>query len=294
MALPVRWYGARVVSSAWTVADDLALALAMADAADSIAMAAFRNAASDVVVKLDGTIVTATDVAVEETLRSMVRAHRPDDGFVGEEVGATGSDERRWIVDGIDGTSLFVERGHWWGTQIALESAGSVTVAVSSSPALRRRWSAGRGSGSWVATASPGEPLGPAVRASVSIRTDLRGAMASCVPPLERLHGPWRDLAEQLTTRCTYVPPDAHPALLVAEGRIDACVQPGGGPWDLAATSLIVEEAGGTVSDLGGRLDIWGGGPLLYTNGAVHAAALDLFDHRSSPVRIEDLPAGRP
>lgn len=65
-----------------------------------------------------------------------------------------------------------------------------------------------------------------------------------------------------------------HGALLVADGRVDLCVQPSGGPWDFAALSVIVEEAGGRVTDLRGRRDLYGGVPIVYSNGMLHEAAL--------------------
>ena len=61
---------------------------------------------------------------------------------------------------------------------------------------------------------------------------------------------------------------------MVADGRADACVQAGGGPWDFAALAVLVTEAGGRFSDLAGRPDIYGGGPVLFSNGHVHDAAI--------------------
>ena len=67
----------------------------------------------------------------------------------------------------------------------------------------------------------------------------------------------------------------------MADGRADACVQMGGGPWDFAALAVIVTEAGGSFSDLAGGRDIYGGGPVLFSNGRVHRDALTaLGGHR--------------
>jgi histidinol-phosphatase len=91
------------------VSDDLALALALADDADKIALARFR--ARDLVVstKPDATPVTEADTAVEDALRARLAAERPDDGFLGEETGdSSGAAGRRWIVDPIDGTRNYL------------------------------------------------------------------------------------------------------------------------------------------------------------------------------------------
>ena len=60
----------------------------------------------------------------------------------------------------------------------------------------------------------------------------------------------------------------------MADGRVEACVQLGGGPWDFAGLAVVVEEAGGLVQRSGRPADIYGGGPAVFSNGAVHAEVL--------------------
>jgi histidinol-phosphatase len=107
---------------------------------------------------------------------------------------------------------------------------------------------------------------------------DLAAARWTAIPPLDALAGERRRLAERLGAAAgPYSPPTEHGALFVAEGRAAACLQAGGGPWDFAALSLIVTEAGGRFSDLAGRPDIYGGGPAVFSNGRVHDAALGVL-----------------
>src|SRR5262245_24787410 len=89
------------------LAADLALAHALADAADAITMARFR--AGDLVVetKPDLTPVTDADRAVETAIRERLGVERPGDVVFGEEYGTTGDGRRRWIIDPIDGTKGF-------------------------------------------------------------------------------------------------------------------------------------------------------------------------------------------
>jgi histidinol-phosphatase len=102
----------------------------------------------------------------------------------------------------------------------------------------------------------------------------LEVGRCSSIPPLSVLDGWRRHLVETLATASAYEPPEQHSALMVAEGLVEVSVQTSGGPWDFAALAVIVEEAGGAFSDLAGAWDIHGGGPVVHSNGAVHAQAL--------------------
>ncbi|MHB1534660.1 MAG: inositol monophosphatase family protein, partial [Acidimicrobiales bacterium] len=128
---------------------DLALALALADRADQLTMAAFRRADLAVETKPDLTPVTEADRGVERILRDLLADRRPGDAVVGEEYGASGhaGASRRWIMDPIDGTKNFVRGIPVWATLLALEEDGRMAVGVASAPALGRRWWAGRGLG---------------------------------------------------------------------------------------------------------------------------------------------------
>jgi histidinol-phosphatase len=245
--------------------DDLALALRLADAADLISAAAFTGEGVAHELKADGSPVSATDLAVERRISEIVAAERPADGVLGEEVGESGPAGRRWIVDGIDGTVLFVAGLSGWATEIALEVDGEPVLGVSTSPGDGRRWWAARGRGAWHAVVG-----GPAQRVHVSGRRELAGGRHSLIPPLDALEPRRRALVDGLGAGTDYVPPVEHGALYVADGRVDACVQLGGGPWDFAALAVIVEEAGGRFSDLDRRHDIYGGGPVVFSNGHVH------------------------
>jgi histidinol-phosphatase len=252
------------------LADDLALALRLADAADQVTAPAFTGTAVPHELKSDGSPVSATDVAVERRISEIVAAERPGDGVLGEEVGESGATGRRWILDGIDGTVLFVAGVTGWATQIALEVDGEPVVGVTSSGDDGRRWWASRGAGAWRRDSRDAAttPL------AVSGRTDLGGGRFSLIPPLDALTAERRRLVAPVAEAATYVPPSEHGALFVAEGRAEACVQLGGGAWDFAALRVIVEEAGGRFSDLGGRPDIYGGGPAVFSNGHVHDEVL--------------------
>jgi histidinol-phosphatase len=255
----------------WT--DDLTLAHELADAADAITLARFE--ASDLVVeaKPDLTPVTDADRAVEEALRRTVEARRPRDAVIGEEYGATGGGNRRWIVDPVDGTKNFVRGTPSWATLIALEVDGVVVLGCVSAPALARRWWAARGDGSWVRS-----PTGTRrCRASKVASLDdafLSYASLSGWEQHGRLEG-FLDLAGRVWRTRAYGDFWSH--MLVAEGAVDISCEPEVSLWDLAALQPIVEEAGGRFSDLSGaaRPD---GGSVVCTNGLVHEATLAVLN----------------
>ena len=235
----------------------LALALALADAADAISLGRFG--ASDLLVetKPDRTPVTEADRAVETAIRERLARERPDDGMLGEEFGVTGGGRRRWIVDPIDGTRHYARGFPVWATLIALEEDGVLRLGVVSAPALGQRWWAERGAGAFA--------NGDAIHVSRVGRVEdavLCFALEQPLPPVA--HRCWHPRA--------YGDFWAH--MLVAEGAVDGAIDAVGVKlWDLAAIQPIVEEAGGRFSDRDGaaRAD---GGSAISSNGLLHEALL--------------------
>jgi histidinol-phosphatase len=256
-------------------AEDLELALELADVADSITLARFRAADLVVETKPDLTPVTEADKAVERAVRDALGASRPDDAILGEEYGASeGADGgRRWIVDPIDGTKNYVRGIPVWATLLALQEGDRATVGVVSAPALGRRWWAAQGAGAFGADGLSADPR----RLRVSAVRALEDAqlLVSGFDGWEE-----RGRLEQLLSlsrRCwrTRGFGDFWTYMLVAEGVAEVGCEAVVSLWDLAAPQVIVEEAGGTFTDLGGapRAD---GGDALATNGLLHKEALAL------------------
>jgi histidinol-phosphatase len=255
--------------------EDLTLALALGDEADARTLARYR--ADDLVVetKPDLTPVTEADRDVERAVRERLADVRPDDSVVGEEYGTSTapSGSRRWIIDPIDGTKNYVRGIPVWATLLALQVDGEAVLGVVSAPALRRRWWACRGAGAFVDDGLAGAPR----QIHVSGVRELDDAQASFAgledwAALERL-----DAVLELTRRCwrTRSFGDFWAYTLVAEGAMEIALDPVVSLWDLAAPQVIVEEAGGRFTDLGGlrRAD---GGDAIATNGLVHEAAMEV------------------
>lgn len=134
------------VTGSPSVPNDLELAFRMIDAADGVTSAAWMPGGTAASYKADGSPVTDADVAAESAMLAILQREAPEDGFLGEETGVhRGSGGRRWIADGIDGTRFYAAGAITWGTLLALEVDGVITVAVCSSPLQQRRWWAIKG-----------------------------------------------------------------------------------------------------------------------------------------------------
>lgn len=116
-------------------ADDLALALELADAADALTLARFEASDLRVESKPDMTPVSDADLAVEEALRAELAESRPADAVLGEEFGGEVAFKgRQWVIDPIDGTKNFVRGVPVWATLISLLVDGEPVVGVVSAP----------------------------------------------------------------------------------------------------------------------------------------------------------------
>ncbi|NGO67381.1 histidinol-phosphatase [Streptomyces boncukensis] len=253
--------------------DDLRLAHVLADTADAATMERFKALDLKVETKPDMTPVTEADKAAEELIRTSLQRTRPRDAVLGEEFGTEGSasgSSRRWIVDPIDGTKNYVRGVPVWATLIALTELGEggdqPVVGVVSAPALNRRWWAAKGSGAFT-----GRSLSQASRLKVSRVADVSDASFA----YSSLHG-WEERGMldgflQLTRSCwrTRGYGDFWPYMMVAEGSVDMCAEPELSLWDMAATAVIVEEAGGTFTGLDGRPGPHSGNAAA-SNGLLH------------------------
>jgi myo-inositol-1(or 4)-monophosphatase len=202
-------------------------------------------------------VVTAADRAAEAAVVGIVAAERPQDAIVGEEGAARPGGDRRWVIDGLDGTFNFVSGVPHWCTAVALQDARG-TVAAAVHDAVRdEHFSAARGEGATVegrpAAVRTDRALGESL-VSTFLRTDkLAGrAAAPVLAALAERAGMLRmggsgslDLA------------------WVAAGRIDAWLQPNVDAWDWLPGALLVSEARG-------HCEVLPGTPAWHLAGAPH------------------------
>ncbi len=258
-------------TSSTALADDLALAHLMADAADALSMSRFRAADLVVETKPDFTPVSDADRDVESILRALIAEHRPQDAVLGEEYGSAGEAPRQWILDPIDGTKNYVRGVPVWATLIALVEDGDVTVGVVSAPALARRWWGSSGQGAWVR--EPGTDTPRRLQASrVQALSDASVSLSDQVGWAERGAGRGlRVLLDDTWRQRAYGDFWSH--MLVAEGAVDIAAEPQLASYDMAALVPVVREAGGRITAFDGGPAI-SGGSALSTNGLLHDEVL--------------------
>lgn len=245
----------------------LETALLAASGAAEIIRAAYQGTVN-ARAKPDGSPVTDADLAAEQAIRTLVAARFPDDGFHGEETEASRTDaEHVWLVDPIDGTKSFVRGYPMFSTQIAVMQRGRLQLGVSSAPAWGEVAWAERGAGAFL----DGAPL------AVSRITRLEEATLS-TGNLRSLAGSPRWAAfGRLVARLDRIRGfgDFLHYHLLAAGKIDAVLESDIGILDIAALTVIVEEAGGRVTDLAGEAIGLASRSILATNGSLHAAVLE-------------------
>jgi histidinol-phosphatase len=249
---------------------DLELALELADLADAVTLPRFRAHDLRIDRKADATEVTEADRGAEAALRRALASARPDHAVLGEEEGLLGPPEARyrWVIDPIDGTSNYVRHVPIWASLVALMDGDDVVVGVASAPALGRRWWAARGEGAF----ANGEPIGVSAVATLAethlahagVGTFYDYGSGDALVALTRDVWRSRGLGD-FWMHC-----------LVAEGAFDVAVEPIVSLWDLAALTVIVEEAGGRFTDLGGRPGP-AGGSALSSNGRLHDEVMARF-----------------
>ena len=197
------------------------------------------------------------DLRAEQTVREMLSAFRPGYGFLGEEGGLVkGTDaDHVWIVDPLDGTTNFLIGLPLFAVNIALANQGKVVAGVTHIPLLAETFWAERGQGAFL----NGSPI------RVSQRQKMIEAVLGVGIPFasKPRHEQFAAEMARLTPRVSGIRRLGAAAVdmaYVACGRFDAYWEQSVSAWDIAAGVIIVEEAGGIVSDTLGRpIDLNGG-----------------------------------
>jgi histidinol-phosphatase len=247
--------------------DAVAALVRAARAAGEIAMTYYRGG-FEVTIKPDQTPVTQADREAEQAIKAVLRGAFPDHGFLGEEFGQEGPKDRRFIIDPIDGTRNFIRRVPVWAVLIGLEEAGEVTAGVVFNPASREMFWARKGDGAW----ADGERIRVSDCAVLEQATLLHADLH-----LLRRAGIWNSFV-RMVDACgrTRGFGDYYGYGLVASGKAEIYLETDLKPWDIAPVKILVEEAGGRLTDFSGRPTIYDGS-VLATNGRLHEQALDLL-----------------
>jgi len=256
---------------------ELETAIVAAKAAGEVARASFGRPQS-VEHKGEADLVTEADERAEQKIKEVLGEAYPDYGILAEEGGETeGEGDARWIIDPIDGTTNYAHGVPFFTTSIALEKAGKVVLGVVHDPMRQETYAAERDNGATlndepIRVSDTNDParalLGtsyPDKPEEMAVGLDLFGRFADLGRGMRRLGSGALDLC------------------YVAAGRIDGCYEHGFSAWDVAAGVLLVEVAGGEVTNYrGSRVDLEEGKQgLVASNGLLHRSLVEVTSQDS-------------
>ena len=206
-----------------------------------------RGRIRSVEAKDDRSLVTDVDREAEALIRGRIAAAFPAHGILGEEDGGscTGADTV-WVIDPLDGTHNYLRGIPLFGVSIGVVRRGEFVAGVIGIPAEGLLYAAERGAGSFVNGRRIAVSSGTSPSTwSIGLDSDLRTGFAGKARVLEALG--------RTVFNVRMLGSSARSLSLVAEGRLDGLVEFNDKPWDFAAGLVIVEEAGGRVTDFDGR-----------------------------------------
>jgi myo-inositol-1(or 4)-monophosphatase len=222
-------------------------------------------------------LVTQVDIECQARIVELIEGSFPDDEIIAEEkTNYFDGKKNRWIVDPLDGTTNFAHAYPFFCTSIAYEEAGEITAGVVYNPIFRELFFAGKGKGAYL----NGD------RIAVSSTSNLKQSLVSTGFPYDIATNPKNNINHfvDFLFAAQAVRRDGSAALnlsYVACGRFDGFWELKLNPWDVAAGSLIVREAGGIITDFeGGAYSIYSN-QILASNGLVHEGMCGVLGGKS-------------
>ena len=221
----------------------------------------FERGQAHVETKPDRTPVTLADKMIEDRVRAYLARAHPSAGFLGEETGASGpSGVLRFVLDPIDGTRAFVRGLDTWSVLCGLEADGVPVLGVAYLPAAGDLFVGVMGGGAY----DNGRACRVSSVTSLADATITHGVVAQFTD-----HGHPALLPRLAASASTRGLSDFDGYRQLLRGKVDAMIDPGVKPWDLCAAAVLVREAGGRLTSLGGEDTIHGGSGLA-SNAKIH------------------------
>jgi myo-inositol-1(or 4)-monophosphatase len=221
--------------------------------------------------KSEKDLVSEADLAVESYLIDRIKQRYPSHAIMGEESGSYGDNACRWIIDPIDGTTSFVHGQPFYSISVALEKEGDIVLGAVNAPVLNELFHAEKGQGAFC----NGQPIHVSSRGQLI--DSVLGTGFSCVRNnLEHDNLPYFNKILPHIRGVRRYGSCAIDLSYVAAGRMEGFWELSLHLYDMAAGWLILEEAGGRVTDFsGGTAHL--PGQLVATNGLIHEALLKYF-----------------
>ncbi|MBI2032961.1 MAG: inositol monophosphatase [Candidatus Levybacteria bacterium] len=222
----------------------------------------------EVFLKSDNTPFTVADKETETTIKETILQTFPDAHFVGEEFGGSFDSEDVWIIDPIDGTKNFIRSLPFWSILVAHYKNGEITEGVSYTPLMKELLYAEKGEGAYINEK----------KVSVSKTSNVTQAYISY--PAVPSHFPYPENVSRIlvAAQCARGFGDAFAYHLVANGRIDINMEPDIKVWDIAPFRVIIDEAGGKITNLQGKPWTVKDTTVVATNGLLHEEVIEILN----------------
>ncbi len=214
---------------------------------------------NDIDIKQASDFVTYVDKESEKIILSTIKTKFPNHYFLAEEsLKETGTDGYRWIIDPLDGTTNFIHGYPVFSVSIALEFQNEIILGLVFDPLRNEVFSAEKGKGAFL----NGHTI------SVSKISNSEEALIATGFPFRKkeMIDPYLKLFKNLFYKVSDIRRAGSAALDLAHlacGRCDGFFEIGLGPWDMAAGSMLITEAGGKVTDFGGGVDYLATGNIV-------------------------------
>lgn len=234
-------------------------------------------------VKGHNDFATEVDRRAEEEIIRILHAAYPDHAILAEETGMKSGNEFQWIIDPLDGTTNFMHGFPHFAVSIALQHKNQLEQAVIYDPIRQDLFTASRGQGATLNNR----------RIRVSRQTQLEGAFLGTGFPFKNRDSiePYLDIFRDIFSITAGVRRAGAASLdlaYVAAGKLDGFWEIGLQPWDMAAGCLMIQEAGGVVTDFVNQSNFLGSGNVVCGNPKMHALLLEKIEPHVHAVLAAD------
>lgn len=242
----------------------------LANEGDLIARHYHQKRNFDVSTKSNTSPVTQADLEIEAKIRGIAQSKYPEMALVGEEYPPVEtSSGYKLIIDPLDGTSSFTRGIPFFATLLGIEYNGEIIEGLVSAPVTKDRWWASKGEGAYYNGERIYTSKIDSLAQAQAFHPGLYGYESTGCPPT------WQKLLSQTKRQRGYG--DYLSPMLVAMGcgeySFDFNIQ----PWDMAPMMIILQEAGGQLTDLSGNKTIYSN-HMICSNGAIHQTVLDILN----------------
>lgn len=230
----------------------------------------FRElAAEDIRTKTENDFVSFVDRESENTIRRVILEAFPHHEFLGEESGSVGGGEWRWIVDPLDGTSNYVHGVPQFAISIALQHHGQMVAGLILDPVRGDEYTAERGGGAWRngqrLRVAHGQPLADAL-IGTGFPFRAREVFEDYLATFREIYPRVSDVRRPGAAALDFA--------FVAAGAAGGFWEFRLSPWDIAAGAILIEEAGGVITDFAGGTDYLSSGNVVAGAPHIHRELL--------------------